>query len=335
MPGTHFVNCCVNRRFTQHRAYGVVGDEDPKRGPCQDHRPSASSRWLWEAPIDARWQRVWFVAPMPKPIFKLLALAALAAPACCSKPAYVPKPLVYDERELDRLQVNRAFGPGEKLYYDIQYGLIHAGTSSAVVEQAPCHEGDPRLCLKISTTAETTPFFDLFYEVRDRIESRTDARGLYSWHFEQVVAEGRYHAHRLYTYDPRHHSVVFGDRVEKIPPFTQDALSLLYYVRSLDLVPGQASFAPVFADKKQYLAEIRVLRPETITVAAGTFSCVVVEPVLQSVGVFVSSGRILVWLSDDARHLPVQMQSSVVVGAISVELSRYELGQVQDQIQGR
>ena len=52
---------------------------------------------------------------------------------------------------------------------------------------------------------------------------------------------------------------------------------------------------------------------------------VVVEPILKSEGVFKSKGSILVWLSDDARRIPVMVKSKVPVGSISISLTDMRL----------
>ena len=56
------------------------------------------------------------------------------------------------------------------------------------------------------------------------------------------------------------------------------------------------------------------MKKETIDVEAGTFDCVVVEPLSQSVGVFKHEGRLKVWLTDDRIKLPVLM---VTIGGIA------------------
>lgn len=71
--------------------------------------------------------------------------------------------------------------------------------------------------------------------------------------------------------------------------------------------------------------EVKVHKRERIQVPAGTFDCVLVEPMLKSEGVFKSKGSILVWLSDDARRIPVLVRTKVPVGSISVSLTDMRL----------
>jgi hypothetical protein len=53
---------------------------------------------------------------------------------------------------------------------------------------------------------------------------------------------------------------------------------------------------------------------------AGKFQCVVVEPLLRAGGIFKNKGRLVIWLTDDERRIPVQMKSKVMIGSIKVVL---------------
>ena len=70
-----------------------------------------------------------------------------------------------------------------------------------------------------------------------------------------------------------------------------------------------------------------MLEPAHIVLSdsAAKFDCVVVEPMLKSEGVFKSKGSILVWLSDDARRIPVLVKSKIPVGSVSVSLTDMRL----------
>ena len=51
--------------------------------------------------------------------------------------------------------------------------------------------------------------------------------------------------------------------------------------------------------------------------------CYRVEPVLRERGIFISKGKKLeVWLTADARHMPVLMRSEIFIGHVSAELVR-------------
>jgi hypothetical protein len=228
----------------------------------------------------------------------------------------------------DRYVENQAFGVGEKLTFEVKYGFISAGTASMEVTRLVEYENRP--CYQIITRARSNSFFSSFYKVEDRVESIVDATGIFSWRFEKNLREGSYRSDRQYSFDQVNHSVVYkGDTIE-VEPFVQDALSTLYYVRTQPLEVGKSVFFNNFIDGRKYDLEAKVLKRETVTIDAGTFDCLVVEPITQSVGLFKHEGRLRVWLTDDRLRMPVLMKSKVVVGSIAVELTDYELGSLDE-----
>lgn len=228
--------------------------------------------------------------------------------------------------DTDRFVENLAFGIGEKLEFDINYGFINAGTAS--LEVARLIEFNSRPAFQIISLAESNSFFSSFYRVEDRVESIMDALGMFSWRFEKNIREGGYSSDRLYEFDQKEHFTVYkGDTIE-VEPYVQDALSVMYYTRTQKLEVGKSIYVPNFIDGRKMMLEVQVQKRERITVPAGTFDCVVVEPISTSVGLFKHEGTLKVWLTDDRLKMPVLMKSKVVVGSISAELTDYTLGEI-------
>jgi hypothetical protein len=225
---------------------------------------------------------------------------------------------------LDRFVENLAFGVGEKLNFEVKYGFISAGSASMEVIKLVEYQGRP--CYQLATMARSNSFFSSFYRVEDRVESIMDASGLYAWRFEKHLREGSYNSDRQYNLDQENHRVVYKNDTIEVAPFVQDALSTLYYVRTQPLEVGKSFFLDNFIDGKKYHLEVKVLKRETVTVEAGTFDCIVVEPITQSVGLFKHEGQLKVWLTDDRLRMPVLMKSKVIIGSIGVELIDYRLG---------
>lgn len=223
---------------------------------------------------------------------------------------------------------NIAFGLGEKLTFDINYGFINAGTATMEIADLIDYNGRP--CYQIVSTALSNKFFSSFYRVEDRIETIVDAEGIFSWRFNKRLSEGNYRAHRSYGFDQQNHKVFYEKDTIDIAPYVQDALSILYYVRTQDLVIGRSIFIENFTDGKKYPLEVKVCRKESIKVAAGKFDCIVVEPLLLTSGIFKHEGKLTVWLTDDRLKLPVLMKSRVLVGSIAAELTNYSLGEILD-----
>jgi hypothetical protein len=222
---------------------------------------------------------------------------------------------------------NDAFGVGEKLTFDVNYGFINAGEASLEIAKLIDWQGRP--AYQIISRANSNKFFSTFYKVDDRVESITDATGLFSWRFEKNLSEGSYRAHRVHVCDQQNNKVTYNDSLMDVPPYVQDALSGLYWVRTQPLEPGKSLFLESFVDGKELHMEVKVHKRESVTVPAGTFECIVVEPITQSVGVFKHEGSLKVWLTDDRLRMPVLMKSKVVVGSIAAELKEYTLGEIE------
>jgi hypothetical protein len=84
---------------------------------------------------------------------------------------------------------------------------------------------------------------------------------------------------------------------------------------------------PVTDGEKNLMGTLRVIGRETVSVPAGTFETLVLEPDLQNVeGVFAKKQRakIKLWVTNDEHRLLVQMKSKAVVGSFVAELVSVE-----------
>ncbi len=228
--------------------------------------------------------------------------------------------------EFGRYVENVAFGIGEKLDFEIGYGFINAGYATMEVKELIEYEGRP--CYRVVSTATSNKFFSSFYKVEDEVISIIDALGIFSWYFEKNLREGNYRSDRSYSFNQQDHLVYYNEDTIEVARYVQDALSILYFTRTQQLQPGESIYVDNFTDGKNYPLEVRVLRRETIKVKAGKFDCIVVEPLLQTAGIFKHEGKLTVWLTDDRLKLPVLMKSKVLVGSISAELTGYTLGEI-------
>jgi hypothetical protein len=232
------------------------------------------------------------------------------------------------KEELKRVVTNQAFGVGERFEFSVGYGMIKAGT--AVMEIPEIVKFTGKKCYHIISTAQSNKFFSVFFKVNDKVESLMDVHELYSLRFDKHLREGKFKADISMLFDQENHLAIYnnGQDTFSVPAYVQDVLSAFYLVRTRELKVGQSIFVDNHADKKNYPLEVKVLRKERIKVPAGTFDCVVVEPILRASGIFQQKGSLTVWLTDDQVKMPVLMKSKVVIGSISTELTNYKLGEV-------
>jgi hypothetical protein len=222
---------------------------------------------------------------------------------------------------------NRAFQVGEFLVFDVAYGFVVAGSAVMAIPDTQWIHSRP--CYRIMTEARSSKFFSKIFEVKDRVVSFVDMEGLFSWRFEKHLREGKYRSDKTVLFDQVNHRVIEGKDTIAVQPFIQDILSSFYFFRTLDLKVGKPVDIDNYGDGKIYPLRVHVLKKETIEVPAGTFRCIVVEPVMRVEGIFKQTGQLRIWLTDDERKMPVLMKSKVLIGSIDARLRK--IGKLKEE----
>ena len=179
----------------------------------------------------------------------------------------------------------------------------------------------------IAFDVNTVPSFDWVYKVRDHYETYLDVEGLFPWRFEQHIREGSYSRDFSAYFDQRKRKAKTSEGEYDIPLYVNDIFSAFYFARTFDysnlkvndLIPMKN-----FYKDKVYDLNVKYLGKDRVSVDAGTFDCIVVEPLVQEGGLFKSEGSIIIWLTDDNLRVPVKVKTKVVVGSIDAELTNYE-----------
>ena len=222
------------------------------------------------------------------------------------------------------------FGPGEKLSYNIYWTFILGGT--ATLETLASEQVEGRTALHFRALAKSTPFVDKFYKVRDSIESWVDTGMTRSLLYRKDQSEGDYVRNYVVSFDSmgltayRYSKGAFKNAVS-VPRGTFDPLSMLFLFRTKPLAVGYDFLAPVTDGDKYIVGKAKVVRRETVTTPAGEFDTLLVEPDVRDIGgVFRKSpdATLQVWITNDARRIPVRVKSKVAVGHFTMELTGYE-----------
>ncbi len=218
------------------------------------------------------------------------------------------------------------FRPGEKMHYVLKYGVIPAGEASLEVHDMDEIQGEE--AYHFVMTARSNAFIDIFFKVRDRIDSYTDTGMNHSLYYKKDQKEGgtRRKIRVDFNWDKNESTYVNFDNEPKVlnqPPGAFDPLSVFYFSRLLDLQKGKKYEHPVTDGDKTMMGILRVMGRETIRVPAGVFNTLVLEPDLQKVeGVFFKEqkAKIKLWVTDDEHRLLVMMKSKAIVGSFVAEL---------------
>ena len=111
-----------------------------------------------------------------------------------------------------------------------------------------------------------------------------------------------------------------------IPSCTHDIVGALYKLRTLKLEPGQSTQMALSDGKKSVSARIEAQQKEEIKTEAGTFNTTRYEAYVFGGVLYARKAQLLIWVSDDARRLPVQIRVrlSFPIGTITLELEKEE-----------
>ncbi len=215
------------------------------------------------------------------------------------------------------------FAVGESLSYSAKLGILRLGSATVEVAGLDTLRGDETYRFRFQLEAG-----NLFFRLNDVMESWTRVKDLASLRMRQDHDEnGR---KRLRVYD------IFPDsgfyRQDDRPPEPTvaaplDDAAFLYFVRSIPLEVGKTyRFNRYFRREKNPMI-IRVLKREEMKLPDGSrVMCLVLNPEIDEKGMFSKRAEARLWLTDDARRIPVQIQSRYEFGKVTLRLEEMRVG---------
>jgi len=244
-----------------------------------------------------------------------LAVAASASPAGFQVARGDPGPAV----------ATAPFGPGEKATYQVKLGGIGVGDGTMEIFGIVKVDGHDTYHARLHVEGGIP-----FARVDTKMDTWLDVDGLFSRRFEQNQREIRYRRHRIFDFYPERGTYQQRGSTEIQTLASNrplDDVAFLYYARTLPLKVGDSYTIPRYYKADGNPVVLNVLRKETIEVPAGTFNTIVVQPIIQTDGLFGQGGQAEVFFTDDDRRLLVHLRSRVpIVGSLSLHLRNYEAG---------
>jgi hypothetical protein len=214
------------------------------------------------------------------------------------------------------------FGTGERMEYEVRFGALRVGNAHMEVVGLDNIRGRPAW-----HTAFWVQGGNFLYRVNDVYESWMDAETLSSLRFVQELEEGGKDTERRFEIYPDRAIFV---QTSKKPPKEEKSVaqplddgSFLYFLRTIPLEVGKTYDFDRYFRPDRNPVRIRVLRKEKVKVPAGTFDAVVVQPVIKTKGIFSENGHAEVWLSDDERHIMLQLKSQLKFGSLNLYLKSF------------
>src|SRR5690606_39107566 len=153
--------------------------------------------------------------------------------------------------------------------------------------------------------------FDWFYKVRDKYESYVDREAIMPWAFARDVNEGGFLMTDHYAFDHHQKKVVSKGVSYNIPVHTQDIVSSFYYARTIDFTharDGDIFEVPMFLDNEMHNFKFKFKGRVKLKTDVGTFRVMKFMPVVMKGRVFKSEEDLVVYVTDDANKIPLEIK---------------------------
>lgn len=257
----------------------------------------------------------------------VLGLSVLPSSPLSSQRA-VPRPTPAPGRAaVARAESPVPFKVGETLSWDVSWSLfpVTAGTAVATVrEKKPSFNST---AYYIVAEGRPVPLVAALHTLYYKMDTLLDSVGLLSQRGSLYSEEGSDRRTSTTRFDRAMRRAFFEQKADTtvaadfaVPQQTQDGLAAFYALRGRALKAGDRVTIPVADSGVLYTTQVDVGPLETVSVPFGRASAWKLK-----IGITDATNQpvwrdIALWISNDARRLPVKMQAELPVGAFVLEL---------------
>lgn len=222
---------------------------------------------------------------------------------------------------------NVAFKVDEEVSFTVFYAVagiyVPAGTATFTSKLESVNN---RPVYHVTGEGKTNGSYDWIYKVRDKYETYIDTATMQPLKFVRNVNEGGYKIYQNITFNKSANTAIATDGVFKVPACVQDVVSAMYYARNIDfskLRPDDKIPFSMFLDNEVYNMYIRYVGREEVKTRYGKFMALKLKPLLLKGQIFEGGEDMTVWVSDDPNHIPVRVESPLVVGKVKIDMMSY------------
>ena len=226
-----------------------------------------------------------------------------------------------------------SFPARETFQYNIEWRLFSAGKAKVELTTAP----QPRPGLRVNLHLESSGIVSKLFRVEDDYAANLSS-GYCAQSLQLTAHEGNRQRETKITFDAeskkasylerdrtKNNAVVLSKEID-IPACVHDVMGGLFFIRTLNLEPGQSTQIPVSDGKKSVMVKVEAQAREDVKTPQGTFKTIRYEVYLFDGVLYKRSAHVNLWISDDRRRLPVQIRvrMTFTIGTINLQLEKYE-----------
>jgi hypothetical protein len=211
------------------------------------------------------------------------------------------------------------FGVGEKLTYQIFWGPFVVGR--ATLEVVAIEPVDGHDCYHLAAKAKTSGLIDLLFPVNSTAESWLDREGFFTRKYSENRTEGSHHRATDTHYDYENKQAVMTNRLNgrerrvALDQPVEDVVSSIYVVRTRKLMLDSEQMFTINDGATNYNVTVRPDERKSLWVRpVGDIQALRIEPMPTLNIVSANKGRLWFWISDDARRLPLLVNSDLKFG---------------------
>ena len=222
------------------------------------------------------------------------------------------------------------FKVGETLTFDVSWtSFVSAGTATmSVLERRPGAAGRNTYYLMAEGKPSTvlSKLYSLYYKAESMLDTRTLLPSLATIYSD----EGGRKRYKTTTFKGNG-AVLYEVKTAttatstiKAPATAQDPLGAIYILRSLPLKAGMtpAIPIPIIDSGKTYTMRVKVGGMESVKSGLGTMQALRLSMTLVDAEGKAEGSGFSLWLSDDARRLPLKISAGLSVGSVNLTLAK-------------
>lgn len=248
------------------------------------------------------------------------------------------QPTLEDSEGFDgRRPIVDPYRVGEKVTFDVSYFNINAGTINMSTKPFVTVNGKKAYHFEVS--GQSNSFFSKIYAVDDTLTTYLDYEEMTPLSLQVSIKESKQLVEARTFFDWKTMKASYwqkritkekGERSKKIDweilPFSQNVVSVSFYLRSFKLEPGKKHAVRIADEGKNIVFTGDVVRRETLKTPAGELKTVVVSPKISADGELKPIGDISLWFTDDDQKLLVRLESKIKIGTIVAKVRAIERG---------
>jgi hypothetical protein len=223
------------------------------------------------------------------------------------------------------------FGPAETLSWEGRYLGVTIGHAEMIVGARTLVEGET--VWPILAVVKTDSYF-VVWPVKNRFVTWWNPETHLVLGNEYLVDENHKRRRERIRYDRKAKVAVVNRESQEngrtedrypIEPDTRDLVAAILHLRERPLHVGDVEPVPVFTGWRTFVMKAEVVRKEPLEVPAGKFDAVVVQLETHFVGNNAAT-RLLLYFSDDERHLPLRLDGDFLFGSFVADLTGFQKG---------